>query len=249
VHAAPFKGTGAESSVALAIEVDGARLPLAPPGKLELSFYDVNDSGRAGSGVRKDIDLALRPDTVARVKLHGIRLNPRIALKPGRYQLRFGIRESASGANGSVFYDLLVPDFSKDPLALSGLLVTSVSAQQVPTAEVDPVLSKKLPGAASSRREFPVGDTLAVYAEAYANGPARQSQSFNVVVRLISEIGEEVFNAKDAVAGDKSGSANIFAQFALEDLAAGVYLLQVEAQVDGAKTPAVLRETLITVVP
>ena len=249
VHAAPFRGTGADASVALTIEVDGAHLPLSPPGRLELSFYDVNDSGRAGSGVRKDIDLALRPDTVARVKAHGIRLNPRIALKPGRYQLRFGIRESASGSNGSVFYDLAVPDFSKDPLALSGLLVTSVSAQQVPTAEADPVLSKKLPGAATSRREFPVGDTLAVYAEAYANGPARQGQRFNVVVRLISEIGEEVFTAKDAMAGDKSGSANIFAQFALEDLAAGAYLLQVEAQVDGATTPPVLRETLITVVP
>jgi len=249
VHAAPFKGAGAEASVALAIEVDGAHLPLAPPGRLELSFYDVSDSGRAGSGVRKEIDLALRPETVARVKSHGVRLNPRIALKPGRYQLRFGIRESASGTNGSVFYDLTVPDFTKDPLALSGLLVTSVSAQQVPTAEADPVIAKKLPGAATSRREFPVGDTLAVYAEAYANGPARQAQRFNVVVRLISEIGEEVFTAKDAVAGDKSGSANIFAQFALEDLAAGAYLLQVEAQAEGASTPPVLRETLITVVP
>ena len=63
------------------------------------------------------------------------------------------------------------------PLALSGLLVTSVSAQQTPTAEPDATVAKQLPGAATSRRDFPVGDTLAVYAEVYDNSarkpPAR----------------------------------------------------------------------------
>ena len=114
VHAAPFRHSDKESSVALAIEIDGDRLPLSPPGKLELSFYDVNDRGKAGNGVRKDIDLAVKPETAARVKSHGIRLNQRIMLAPGRYQLRFGVRESAGGESGSVFYDLTVPDFRKD---------------------------------------------------------------------------------------------------------------------------------------
>ncbi len=244
VHAAPFRNSDKDASVALAIEIDGARLPWSPPGTLELSFYDVNDRGRAGNGVRKEINLALKPDTVERVKAHGIRLNPRITLAPGRYQLRVGVRESARGDNGSVFYDLAVPDFRKDPLVLSGLLVTSVSAQQTPTAEPDAAMAKQLPGAATSRREFPVGDTLAVYAEAYTNGtPGPQ---INVVVRVISEAGEDVFTAKDSMAPDKSGSANIFGQFALEDLPPGAYLLRVEVALSGADENTVSRETLIT---
>ncbi len=249
VHAAPFRHSDKESSVALAIEIDGDRLPLSPPGKLELSFYDVNDRGKAGNGVRQEIDLAVKPETAARVKSHGIRLNRRIMLAPGRYQLRFGVRESAGGESGSVFYDLTVPDFRKDSLALSGLLVTSVSAQQTPTAEVDATVAKRLPGAATSRREFPVGDTLAVFAEAYANGTSRRPQEIGVTVRVIAESGEEVFNAKESAVSTPSSPASIFAQFALEDLTPGVYLLRVETQLSGADAQTVARETLITVVP
>jgi hypothetical protein len=145
-----------------------------------------------------------------------------------------------------VFYDLTVPDFRKDPLVLSGLLVTSVSAQQTPTAEADAVVSKQLPGAATSRREFPVGDTLAVYAEAYSN--VAPLQNIDVLVRLITETGEEVFSAKDSMPGSL-GPSNIFAQFALEDLTPGAYLLCVEAQLSGPDPQPVSRETLITVVP
>jgi VWFA-related protein len=250
VHAAPFRSRDKEASVALAIEIDGGRLPLSPAGKLELSFYSVNDQGRAGTGVRKEIDLALKPDTVARVKTHGIRLNPRMALAPGRYQLRFGARESSGGQNGSVFYDVTVPDFSKAELAMSGLLVTSVAAQQTPTAEPDLLVSKQLPGAATSRRSFPVGDTLAVYAEVYDNNPSRQSRQIDVAVRLIAAQGNDVFTANDSMStntGRPEEPPSIYAQFKLDDLDPGTYLLRVEAKVAGGSAELVGRETLITV--
>ena len=253
VQAAPFRNTDNEASVALAIEIDGNRLPLSPPGKLEVSFYSVNDQGRAGAGVRKEIDLALKPDTVARVKSYGIRLNPRIALAPGRYQLRFGARESAGGQNGSVFYDLIVPDFRKEDLAISGLLLTSVAAQQTPTADPDPLAAKQLPGAVTSRRDFPVGDTLAVYAELYDNNPSGKPRLIDVAVRLIAAHGNGVFNAADSMSTNASPGANrpappsnIYAQFKLEELEPGTYLLRVEAKVNGSAT-RVGRETLITV--
>jgi VWFA-related protein len=250
VHAAPFRNRENEASVALAIEIDGGRLPLSPPGKLELSFYSVNDLGRAGTGVRKEIDLALKPDTVARVKEHGIRLNPRMALAPGRYQLRFGVRESSGGQNGSVFYDLTVPDFRKEDIAMSGLLLTSVAAQQTPTADPDPLMSKQLPGAATSRRSFPVGDTLAVYAEVYDNSPSPQPRQIDVAVRLIAAQGNDVFTANDSMStstGRPGEPPSIYAQFKLEDLDPGTYLLRVEAKVTGGSEAPVGRETLITV--
>jgi VWFA-related protein len=250
VHAAPFRIRDHDVSVALAIEIDGSRLPLSPPGKLELSFYSVNDQGRAGTGVRKEINLALKPDMVARVKTHGIRLNPRMALVPGRYQLRIGARESSGGQSGSIFYDLTLPDFGKDDLTMSGLLLTSVAAQQTPTAEPDPMVSKQLPGAATSRRSFPVGDTLAVYAEVYDNNASRQSRQIDVAVRLISAQGTDVFAATDSMptnAGRPAEPPNIYAQFKLEDLDPGTYLLRVEAKVSGGAAAPVGRETLITV--
>ena len=82
---------------------------------------------------------------------------------------------------------------------MSGLLLTSVAAQQTPTADPDPLVSKQLPGAATSRRSFPVGDTLAVYAEVYDNNPSRQPRQIDVAVRLIAAQGNDVFTANDSM--------------------------------------------------
>jgi hypothetical protein len=134
-------------------------------------------------------------------------------------------------------------------LTLSGLLVTSVSAQQTPTAEPDAAVAKQLPGAVTSRRTFPVGDTLAIFAEVYQNGTADQSREIDVAVRVISEASEEVFNARDTMTPRLSEPSNIFAQFALEGLSPGMYLLRVEAQARGSDADPIARETLFTVVP
>jgi len=99
------------------------------------------------------LNLTLRPQTMERVKAAGVRANPRVTLAPGRYQVRIGAREDPSGRLGSVFYDLQVPDFSKDPLMLSGVLLTAPSSEQTPTAQPDPTNAKLMPGAATSRRD------------------------------------------------------------------------------------------------
>jgi VWFA-related protein len=254
VHAAPFRSSGKDASVALAIEVHSERLLMSLPGanpsaanKLELSFFSINEQGQASLGTRKELDLAMKPEISERVKAHGIRLNPRISLPPGRYQLRIGARETVSGDTGSVFYDLIVPDFRKEVLEMSGLLLTSVAAQQAPTAEADPIAARQLPGAATSRRTFPSGDTLAVYAEFYDNSSSPQPRQIDVLVRLISGSGVDVFTAKDSMASNGNEPPNVFAQFALQDLAAGVYLLRVEGTLRGTDTALVARETLITV--
>ena len=107
VHAAPFKNTQKEASVALAIEIDGDRLQYSPPdaqgmaaNKIELSFYGVNEHGKAMAGTRSVLDLTLRPETRERVKTFGVRVNPRVSLPPGRYHLRIGAREAVGRHDG-----------------------------------------------------------------------------------------------------------------------------------------------------
>ena len=129
---------------------------------------------------------------------------------------------------------------------MSGLLLTSVAAQQTPTAEPDPQAAKQLPGAVTSRRDFPVGDTLAVYAEVYDNNPSRQPRKIDVAVRLISAQGSDVFSATDSMSTTAAPS-NVYAQFTLEDLDPGSYLLRVEAKLGGTDGTPIARETLITI--
>jgi VWFA-related protein len=264
VQAAPFRNTQKEASVAVAIEIDGSRLKYEPQNtkglfanKIELSFFGLNDRGRATGGTRSELDLNLRPETRDRVSTHGVRVNPRINLAPGRYQLRVGARDTVGGLTGTVFYDLEVPDFRKEKLMLGGLLITAPSVQQTPSIQPDPVVSKLMPAAATSRRQFPRGDTLALYTEIYDNISSRQARRIDVAVRLLSETGNEVFVSRDELAngaatGDKPWEIYGYPkQIALKDIPPGRYLLRVDAQVRGNVDDAkpVSRETLITVVP
>jgi VWFA-related protein len=264
VQAAAFKKTPKEASVALAIEIDGQRLPFSPPNEkgqfantVELSFFSLSDQAKALSGTRTELDLTLRPETRDRVVAHGVRVNPRIDLPPGRYQVRIGARETVGGQTGSVFYDLEVPDFRKEKLMMSGLLITSAASQQVPSIQPDPVVAKILPGAATSRREFQQGDILALYAELYDNLPPKQPRRLEVTVRMLSETGSEVFVSRDEIpnGGAEGGKPwDIYGyprQISLKAVPPGRYLLQVEAQAKGSNVDDVKpasRETMITVV-
>jgi VWFA-related protein len=260
VQAAPFKGAARNASVALAIEVDGSRLQFAPPkdngvfvNVVELSLYGINAQGKPLQGLRTALDLTLRPDTHDRVKKFGLRANPRIELPPGRYQLRIGVRESGAGAMGTVFYDLDVPDFGRDPLTMSGLLLTAPSVQRVMTVQPDEA-ARALPGPATSRRTFTNSDALALYAEIYAT-VSEIAPRIDVTTRVIAESGKEVSVARDELSGgvaagrDKSATYSLSRSIPLRDVPPGAYLLRVEAQRRGDNDRVVVRETPITVIP
>ena len=261
IQAAAFRNTPAEASIALAIELDGSRLQYGAPNekgqvtnKIELAFFGLNEHGKALSAGWTELDLTLRPETRDRVTAHGVRANPRISLPPGRYQIRVGAREVVGGQTGSVFYDLDVPDFRKERLMVGGLLMTTPSVQQTPSIQPDPVVSKLLPAPATSRREFPRTDVLALYTEIYDNDTSRQARRVDVNVRLMSESGSEAFASRDELANGTSGEKpwEIYGyakRIPLSALAPGRYLLRVEAAVRGRDEAPATRETVVTILP
>ncbi len=253
IQAAPFKLNQKEASVALAIEFDGKALEFAErdngavfANNLELSFFGIDQNGRAQRATRTELNLTLRPESYKRVKNGGLRANPRLTLEPGRYQIRVGARDS-NGKVGTVFHDVVVPDFRKEPVMLSGLLLTAGSAQNAMTAQPDPAAAKLLPGPATSRRHFQRNDVLTVFAEIYDNSSKpRQTET---IVSLIAESGREAFAARDTVENTPSNRWTTYAltrQIPLKDLAPGRYILRVEARVRDTSAPAV-RETTITI--
>ena len=92
-----------------------------------------------------------------------------------------------------------------------------------------------LPGAVTSRREFPSGDKLALYAELYGNNPSQDRQEIDVSLRLISETGEDLFHSNDTIVNEsrQSGRWDIGGEISLEDVDPGRYLLRAEARVRG----------------
>ena len=208
VQAAPFKGAPRQASVAIALELDASRLYFTEqPNKtfadgIEVSMFALDERGKPHGGNFYQFNLALRPDTYQRVRDSIVRMNPRITLPPGRYQLRVGVRESGAGEMGTVFYDLQVPDYSGNGLAMSGLLLTSDTARAQFTPQPDDQLPQgSLPAPATSRRTFARGDVLNLFAEIYDTVSSRTPQRIEVITTLVGEDGVAAFRrAKHSVA-------------------------------------------------
>jgi VWFA-related protein len=262
VHTAPFKSAGRQASVAVAIEVDAARLHFSEqPNKtfadsLELSLFALDERGRQQGGSFYQFNLALRPDTYERVRGSIVRMNPRIALPPGRYQLRVGVRETGAGEMGSVFHDVHVPDYTASGLSMSGLLVTDQTAGQQFSAQPDDQLSPGLlPGPATSRRTFSQSDAVSVFAEIYDSGTSREARGIEVTAALVGEDGVAAFSSRESLAGGsasgdlKNARFPVTKQIPLRDVRPGRYVLRVEARLPGGAAKPVARETPVTVIP
>ncbi len=174
---------------------------------IELCFFGIDQGGKAQRSTRAQFNLTLRPESLTRVRTGGLRVNHRLTLEPGRYQIRIGTRESVGSRVGTVFYDLQVPDFRKEPVMVSGVLVTAASAQAAMTAIPDLAAPKLLRTPAVSRRTFARNDTLTIFAEIYDNRSGNQPGQIDTTVTLTSETGQDVFDARDTVA-NPAGAAH-----------------------------------------
>jgi hypothetical protein len=261
VQAAPFKGPSRQASVALVVEVDASRLQFVEQNKVfadgvELSFFALDERGKPHAGNFYQFNLALRPETYERVRGSVIRMNPRINLAPGRYQLRVGVRETGAGEMGSVFYDLDVPDYNASGLAMSGLLLTDRAAERQFTPQPDTDLpSRALPAPATSRRTFAQSDVLSVFAEIYDNIPSRDRRELEVTTSLVGEDGIAAVTSRESLSGSE-GRAETRSRFTLAkeipltNIRPGRYQLRVETRLLGsaARIKPVIRETPLTVV-
>ena len=253
--AAPFKGNAPNAAVAIAVEIDAGAFKYVEKNgvftnDLEVAVTASDTKGKTFPGDRNTINLAFKPDTLARVKARGFRVVSQIDLPPGRYQLRIAAAES-TGQLGSVFYDLEVPDFYKAPFTMSGLAITAASAGQTPTARAKDPLKDFLPAAPTAARAFARGDELALFAEFYENAPGAQAHKLDITTTVRSDAGRVVFqNQEERSSTELQGGRGGYGyntRIPLTDLEPGVYVIHVEAKSRAAADQAVGRDVQITV--
>jgi VWFA-related protein len=246
VFAAPFKGTAPNASIAVTIEIDGRGLSFAEQNGLfaddvEISVIAIDRDAKIKDGGRDVVQLKLKPQTRETVSRAGIRISRRLELPPGNFQLRVGVRDGGTGATGSVLYDLAVPDFPKDPLSMSGILIASAVGNQIPTANPDPEFKSVLPAPPTTIRDFPRGDTLALFTEVYDN-QTKVAHRVAIKTSVIADDGKVVYTAGDERKSDElqgaKGGYGYSAAIETKGLAPGRYVLRVEAETlltDGGK--------------
>ena len=234
VFAASFRSSGANGSVLMAIEIDGASLRFQERDgrfieKVEISIVAADERARVQGEDRQEFDLRLQPQTYERVRRTGVRLLSRLTLPPGRYQLRVGAHETSGGATGTVAYDLEVPDYSRLPFGLSGLVLTSSTADVLVTANPDMLLKDALPAPPMVVRRFSAAETLTVYAEAYDRSNQRRTITFITTVHGALD-GRKVFESNDRHDAGPADRVNGFrTDISLNGLPPGPYVLGVEA--------------------
>jgi len=114
--------------VPVSLIVPGSQIPFLKNGDRDKANIDVmgevkNAQGIVVGNVRDTVKLAL--DSSQQVQRKNIQYSTGFTLAPGRYHLKFVVRENQTGRMGSFETDLQVPDMRKIPLKLSSIVLSS----------------------------------------------------------------------------------------------------------------------------
>jgi hypothetical protein len=251
VFAAPFKGTAPKASVLLGVEMRGRDLQLAAGDRVQLSYYALDAKGKYQGGSSDTVTLNLRPETKETIQRTGMRTLSRFDLPPGRYQLRVVANDLSTKSVGSVLYDLDVPDFTKGPISMSGVALTSAASSRVPTVRPDDELRQILPAAPMGSRVFPVGDELFLFAEIYDNAGG-SPHKVDITTTVTADEGKQLFKSEDVRDSSelqgKSGGYGYSARVPLEGMPPGLYVLKVEARSRLGQGPTTNRQVQFRIV-
>jgi VWFA-related protein len=150
-----------------------------------------------------------------------------LLLKPGRYQIRASALSAKLGRGGSTYLALDVPDFSHDPVALSGLVLGYASGPKVPTSGASNAAG--IPFEPSLDRDFKASDTLRLFFEIARRNP---SIAATATIEFVDYTNRVVRTVNESVAGGASGV--IDARLPLDTLTPGAYRLRVTATAGAA---------------
>jgi VWFA-related protein len=124
----------------VSLVVPGSQIPFVKGGDKDKATLDIIGSvidatQRPVGRVRDTVKLNLDPALQASQK--NIQYTTSFNLPPGKYQLKFVIRENQTGRMGSFIADVTLPDMKKAPLKLSSIVLAS---QREPSKKDDPLV-------------------------------------------------------------------------------------------------------------
>ncbi len=125
--------------VPVSLIVPGSQIPFLKNGDRSKANLDIfgqvkNAQGIVVGNIRDTVKIAL--DDKEQVQRKNIQYTTSFLLAPGRYHLKFVLRENQTGQMGSFETDLLVPDLRKSSPKLSSVVLSS---QRSPNTVKDPV--------------------------------------------------------------------------------------------------------------
>jgi VWFA-related protein len=124
--------------------VPGSQIPFVKGGDKDKATLDIigeviDEVKRPIGRVRETVKLNLDPTLNARQK--NIQYTTSFNLPPGKYQLKFVVRENQTGRMGSFEADVTLPDMKKAPLKMSSIVLSAARQPSKKTGkEIDPLV-------------------------------------------------------------------------------------------------------------
>ena len=124
----------------VSLVVPGSQIPFVKGGDKDKATLDIigavlDEAQRPVGRVRDTVKLNLDPSLQARQK--NIQYTTSFNLPPGKYQLKFVVRENQTGRMGSFIAEVTLPDLKKAPLKMSSIVLAS---QREPSKKDDPLV-------------------------------------------------------------------------------------------------------------
>jgi VWFA-related protein len=129
--------------VPISLVVPGSQIHILKSGDKDKANIDIlgqvkNAQGIIVGKVRDTVKLAL--DAAQQVQRKNIQYSTGFTLAPGKYHLKFVVRENQTGAMGSFETDLQVPDLKKSPLKMSSIVLASQQTPNTGKKVVNPLI-------------------------------------------------------------------------------------------------------------
>jgi VWFA-related protein len=230
-----------ESPLAVgAVPLRLSALPLAVPGAREqavaltLGLPPVDDAEQFqvrlfaydGEGIRKFAEQAHTIDIARATSGEPTEVTMRLALRPGRYNIRLAAERAGDGTAGSVHATVVVPDFARETLSLSGVAIGRGEGRRiVGRAE----LGDLLPFAPTAVRTFDRTDRVGALLRVHQ--PARRLQAVSLDTEILDPSGTAVVTLTRTIApaAFDEGAAEHRYELPLATLEPGDYLLRFAA--------------------
>jgi VWFA-related protein len=246
LFATAFPGDRKTAHVTAAIEVTApTQTLLGSDGKLhdEVSYGIIvvdDKKAKVASQARRAARIVLKP-RVPVVREPASEMPGQVAyqipvaldLHPGQYQLRASVTSAKLARGGSVYLTLQVPEPSREPIAIAGVLLGYADGERVPVADVPRDRFRRGVGgplAPSLDRTFAAADTIRLYFEVVRKNAARPLTAKIDIVDDRDDV--RAWVDRPVPAGDPG---RVDVKLPLSTLSAGAYRLRLTAT-DGAYT-------------
>ncbi len=166
--------------VPISLVVPGSQIPFVRNSDRDKATLDVigvvlDSENHPVTRIRDTVKLAV--NTASEVQKKNVQYDTGLSLPPGKYHLKFVVRENQTGRMGSFETDLEVPDLKSQPLKMSSIVLASQLEPTKKTSTPNPLIRDGSEIIPNVTHVFSPAQHLRLYYEVYDPGHSKSAQS------------------------------------------------------------------------